>query len=156
RARVKGMPDNLSFKSLSIGAWQQFALVRIEFHDRLTVITGANGSGKSTLLNILARHVGTERPYFGIPKRDSRGLISFISSRLSWTEFWSGRFGNWQWKPSDQIGEIEYSDGNKTSLTVPNDVGSSYQINIPQQQGIAGLVIGSHRLMPQYKEVPNI
>ncbi len=47
----------MKFKSLKINNWKQFDAVDIEFHDRLTVLTGANGSGKTTLLNLLGRHL---------------------------------------------------------------------------------------------------
>lgn len=43
------------FRSISLRGWQQFGAVDIEFHNRLTVLTGANGSGKTTLLRFLAR-----------------------------------------------------------------------------------------------------
>ncbi len=56
------MAEGTIFKQLQLSGWRQFASVNLEFHSKLTVITGANGSGKSTLLNILAKHVGTERP----------------------------------------------------------------------------------------------
>lgn len=37
----------MNFKFMEISEWQQFDNVAIEFHDRLTVLTGANGSGKN-------------------------------------------------------------------------------------------------------------
>ena len=41
-----------------VGGWRQFRRMDVEFHERLTVLTGANGSGKTSILNVLARHFG--------------------------------------------------------------------------------------------------
>ena len=67
------------FKKLEIGQWQQFESVRIDFHDRLTVITGANGSGKTTILNLFARHSGWEIFSLSTPKEEkSTGIVKFF------------------------------------------------------------------------------
>jgi len=44
------------FLRLQVHDWRQFGSVDLQFHPRLTVLTGANASGKTTLLNLLARH----------------------------------------------------------------------------------------------------
>jgi energy-coupling factor transporter ATP-binding protein EcfA2 len=150
------MVEGNIFKRLQLTGWRQFASVEINFHDHLTVLTGANGSGKSTLLNILARHVGTERPYLSIPKRDEQGVISYLSGRLIWSNLWEAMLGTWKWAPENQVGEIQYSDLNSSPLLVPKAVGSEYQIEIPGQQGLFGLAIGSHRLMPNYQRLPHL
>ncbi|WP_192986888.1 AAA family ATPase [Carnobacterium mobile] len=36
-------------------AWNQFEKTEIDFHDRVTILTGANGVGKSTLLRLISR-----------------------------------------------------------------------------------------------------
>jgi predicted ATPase len=47
------MPDSVKFNNLRIEGWRQFDNIDIEFHPRLTVLTGANGAGKTTLLRVL-------------------------------------------------------------------------------------------------------
>ncbi|MFC1718335.1 AAA family ATPase [Candidatus Poribacteria bacterium] len=39
----------MGFKSLKINNWKQFDAIDIEFHDRLTILTGANASGKTIM-----------------------------------------------------------------------------------------------------------
>lgn len=46
----------MKFKRLKISDWRQFNEVSIDFHNKVTVITGSNGAGKSTVLRILAKH----------------------------------------------------------------------------------------------------
>ena len=46
----------MKFNSIKITDWEQFGTVDIEFHDRLTVLTGANATGKTTILNTLSRY----------------------------------------------------------------------------------------------------
>jgi energy-coupling factor transporter ATP-binding protein EcfA2 len=150
------MTDGVVFKRLQVAGWRQFASVEINFHDQLTVLTGANGSGKSTLLNVLSRHIGAERPYLSVPKRDDKGVISYLSGRLSWSSLWEATFGSWKWKVQNQVGEIEYSDGKSSGLQLPNSVGMQYQLEIPNQQSLYGLTIGSHRPIPNYQQIPNI
>lgn len=45
-------------KKLSINNWNQFNSVEIEFHPKVTIITGANGAGKSTLFRMLSSDMG--------------------------------------------------------------------------------------------------
>jgi len=57
------------FNRIRIANWRQFREVDIEFHDRLTVLTGANGAGKTTVLNLLSRHFGWQGTLVSTPKR---------------------------------------------------------------------------------------
>lgn len=148
------MPD-ITFKRLQISGWRQFAKVDIEFHERLTVLTGANGAGKSTLLNVLARHVGSERPYLGVPKWDAQGTIIHLSGRLTSKDWWTRLFGIWKWSPPDQVGEIEYSNGLKSALIVPQNVGATFGLGVPNQQNVIGTTIGSHRTLSAYQRLPD-
>ena len=67
------------FKSLEVSKWRQFGWVEIEFHPRMTVITGANGAGKTTLLNILSQHFGWTQRFVGTPRIDRRGARRYYS-----------------------------------------------------------------------------
>ena len=60
----------MNLKSLKISNWKQFHDIDIEFHDRLTVLTGSNASGKTTLLNLLGRHFGWEFPELLTPVKE--------------------------------------------------------------------------------------
>lgn len=67
------------FTSIRLCNWRQFASVSIEFHPRLTIITGSNGAGKSTILNICSQHFGYSRPFLATPKRRTGGGIAYDS-----------------------------------------------------------------------------
>lgn len=56
-------------KKLYIENWKQFENIDIEFHDNVTIFTGANGSGKTTLLNLLAKHFGWQTQELATPKK---------------------------------------------------------------------------------------
>lgn len=45
-------------KSLKISHWNQFHSVEINFHPKITIITGSNGAGKSTLFRMLSSDMG--------------------------------------------------------------------------------------------------
>lgn len=45
-------------KSLKISDWNQFNSVKINFHPKITIITGSNGAGKSTLFRMLSSDMG--------------------------------------------------------------------------------------------------
>src|SRR5262249_29170783 len=97
-----------TFKRLKLSNWRQFANVDIDFHSRLTVLTGANGAGKSTILNLLSRHLGVERPYFSVPtKGRDGGIIYRIGRFLGLKQPFPFSFPVQAADP--QVGEIIYS-----------------------------------------------
>jgi len=59
----------MGFKNIKIKEWQQFEDINIEFHDKLTILTGANASGKTTILNLLAKHCGWNSTSLATPKK---------------------------------------------------------------------------------------
>ncbi|MED3526422.1 ATP-binding protein [Bacillus thuringiensis] len=44
--------------NLTITNWNQFNNVNIDFHPKVTIITGTNGSGKSTIVRLISRNLG--------------------------------------------------------------------------------------------------
>jgi len=96
----------MHFKALKLSEWQQFANVDIEFHDRLTILTGANGSGKTTILNLLAKHYGWDMPSLATPKEERKtGIVKFFS-RL---------FNGINKSDMPKIGKIEYTNNTVTA-----------------------------------------
>lgn len=67
------------FTSFRLSNWRQFHSVEIEFHPRLTVITGSNGAGKSTILNVCSQHFGYARPIIATPRKTKGGGIAYDS-----------------------------------------------------------------------------
>jgi predicted ATPase len=159
----------LLFQSLRFANWRQYREINLEFHPRLTVLTGANGAGKTTVLNLLSRHFGWQGTLVGTPRR-SKGSLSFSSDY--WTEDYLRDYEEWlerrqsfeQESPTppkqptqqSEIGSLTYSNGTTALLTVPESIGASFQINIRDQQGIQGLHIPSHRPIYSYQTVENI
>ncbi|MCR9069974.1 MAG: AAA family ATPase [Rhodobacteraceae bacterium] len=106
------------FRSIEIKDWRQFASVKVDFHDRLTILTGANGAGKTTILNLLNRHFGWNLALIGTPQLSKRGVLRYVS------DLWRYRFFGESEAPAPQnaFGTIEYADGAKAGLTLPQGV----------------------------------
>jgi len=116
----------MSFRQLKIGGWQQFQEIELDFHDRLTILTGANGSGKTTILNLLARHHDWPVQSLATPTR-RRGKQSFeFLIRLFRRPAESDRHESQE----TQIGTLFYQSGEKAALVVPTTNVPQYQINI--------------------------
>lgn len=139
----------MKFKHLEIKDWKQFELLDIDFHDQLTVLTGANGSGKTTILHMLARCLGWNFQEMATPKKDEKsGIIKFISGLFKKTIE--------EDKPV-VIGKLIFSDEQTTDLTVPTNAnGARYQISFTNQRIISGINILSHRSIFKYQTVPTI
>ena len=149
--------DLMRFKSLEIRNWKQFHHVDIEFHDRLTVLTGSNASGKTTLLNLLGRHFGWEFPELSTPIKESEsGKIRFV--RPLFSPFYEDL-------TDGTIGEITYADGSKTRIAVPdfNTVGpvnesAAYHLPLFNQKvlPLKGIYIPSDRPEFLYEPIEQI
>lgn len=127
--------------------WKQFSRVDIEFHPRLTVLTGANGSGKTTLLNILSLHFGWPSQELSTPAKDKKtGLF---------------RFFPWFWKKPAQrtgseMGRLTYSSGATANLDIPDQDSAVFPINIVNRQDIKGLYVPSHRPFFSYTAIEQL
>jgi hypothetical protein len=132
------------FSRLSLQGWRQFKNIDIELHPRLTVLTGANGSGKSTLLSIFSRHFGWNRPYLATPRQKRDGQYEYLLGLFN-----SPRHTN----PEIQIGELFYSHGASTALSVPGTSGIQYHFNLNRQLSVSGIHVSSHQVLPTYQQV---
>lgn len=140
----------MSFAKLSIKDWRQFSTVDIDFHPRVTIITGANGAGKSTLLKILSQHFGWSQTMLATPVVSEKGVTRYITGLFDW-------FLNKSDQNSERVvGSIIYGSRTETPLTVPAVGGLQYNLNISRQQHVFGLHINSHRPMMNYQQVGNI
>jgi predicted ATP-dependent endonuclease of OLD family len=137
----------LNFRKLRLNDWKQFSDINIEFHSKLTILTGANGSGKTTILNLLAKHFGWNFSELATPARDKKtGLIQlfqrFFKSKIE--------------KQENRIGELIYSNGTVAFLTIPDNNTAQYAIGIEGQQPIRGINIPSHRPAYSYTSINQI
>lgn len=140
------------FKKLEIQGWRQFDNVDIEFHPRLTILTGANGSGKTTMLNLLNRHFGWQSRFVATPTQDKKtGVLKYFA------DLWKKLIEK---KPPDtknfSIGTIVYENGEQNVLTIARNVGNVYNIEFTNRQNVKGLVIPSHGQSYQYQQVTTI
>jgi predicted ATPase len=137
------------FARLRLDNWRQFAHVEVNFHPRLTVLTGANGSGKTTILHLLNRHWGWNLNYVSTPRWDRKG------TRQYWAGFWD-ESENETWSktsvtmaPAVQasriIGEVGYSNGQSAILAVPETVAEVFAVEIRNQHNMDGVYVPSHR-----------
>lgn len=138
----------MKFKKIKISEWQQFQNIDIDFHDRLTILTGANGSGKTTILgNILARHYNWPTQSLSTPKKNNiSGIISFLT-RL---------FNGSDKSQETEIGELVYENGQKAILQVPSSNSPQYKIQISNQQDVTCFFMPSHRSVFRYQPITNI
>lgn len=139
----------MKYDRLQIADWKQFSDVEIDFHNRLTVLTGANGSGKTTLLHLLARCVGWEFQELATPKKDFKtGAIRFFTNLFR--------------KKVEEntlvtIGSLIFSDGHQSELQIPQGGTSArYQISLSNYRTIPGVIILSHRNVFKYQSIPSI
>ena len=136
------------FKSLEVADWRQFGSVKIEFHPRATIITGANGSGKTTLLSILSQHFGWVPAFIGTLRIDSKGARRYYSGFI-------GDDAKGDAKGDVNVGKLSYDDGAVASLQAPME-GASFQIAIRDSQAVPGIYITSHRPVYTYQTVNEI
>jgi predicted ATPase len=145
------MTEQASLRKLDVSNWRQFGSASIEFHERLTIITGANASGKSTLLSILAKHFNWPRSYSSAPRHRREEFSDETkgpNERDSlWEDYSSLPLSNFaaSWR---RVGQLEYGSGIVTEIVVPPADQASrlqYDLHLPGQQSIDGVNLNSHR-----------
>jgi hypothetical protein len=140
-----------TFKNLSISGWRQFKNVALEFHPRLTVLTGSNGAGKSSLLNLLTPHFGWQRAFLGTPKKKRTGgeIRYFTGIRR--------RSASLPSEPNAalEVGRITYSNGAMGHIQAASEA-QQYSVTIINQQSVLGTFISSHRVMPTFQPVNHV
>lgn len=151
------------FRKLTVHGWRQFRLADIDFHPRLTVLTGANGAGKTTLLNLVSRHFGWQSQFISAPKaRSGDAQLSYSTDyweldKRELAEILRTTEQPQPAGPQRQIGAIHYGSGFTSNLSVQADnAGSSYDVNVEGQQNVEGLHIPSHRPTYSYQQVQSI
>ena len=140
----------MKFKKLTLTDWRQFKQVEIEFHPRITIITGANGAGKSTILKILSQHFGWQYTLLSTPRLSIAGEKSFYSGMLNYVR---------KIKKPENVniaGTLEYDNLALANLIIPENNSATYNVQIQNQQGLHGLHIQSHRQVQNYQAVANI
>lgn len=144
------------FSRLVVQDWRQFYEIEIDFHPKLTILTGANATGKSTLLGILARHFNWQRAYSSTPRRRRQRSDGWTSVDRRRAERIL-RQGDW-----DEVGNLSYSNETSTPINVPsgdtaNQARVQYDLLMPHQQPVAGAFITSHRpVSGNYSQVTSI
>ncbi len=137
----------MKFKSFLVNEWQQFDHINIEFHEKVTILTGANGSGKTTILNLLARHYDWSINSLSIPKDEkSNGIWKYVTRLFMGID-----------KSEDKtIGSITYDNNTIANLLLPQKSTPTYSVLINGQQSIPCFFIPSHRSVFRYQQLSNI
>jgi predicted ATPase len=137
------------FQKLELRTWRQFDVVEVDFHERLTVLTGANGAGKTTLLNILSQHFGWNTPLISTARPTRKGMFKYFTRWLPGLED-DGVGG------TEKIGALSYGSGGEATLAVPESDNPNFQVQIVNQQHVPGLFLPSHRPVYSYQRVEQI
>ncbi|RKG53916.1 AAA family ATPase [Acinetobacter cumulans] len=143
----------MKFQKIEITGWRQFSNIEIEFHPKVTIITGANGAGKSTILKLLSKHFGWHQIFLSTPylSKDKGSFLykSFFTPVAS--------LKSEQSYSQNVLGNIFYTDTNSSQICFfeqPNQ--AQFDLQIHNQRHVDGLHINSHRPVPNYQRLQNI
>jgi len=141
------------FKKITINDWRQYSKVDIDFHNKLTILTGANGAGKTTLFQLLNRHWGWNLQLVSTPRFSKEGKKKY------WAGFWNKKDDIVEEPPTvphQDIGRIDYLNGVSASISIPNNVAETFAVNIQNQQQVQGVYIPSHRAPYLFQKIEQI
>lgn len=138
----QGVAPEKRLRAITISGWRQFQNVRIDLHDRLTILTGANGAGKTTILNLIAPHFGWTVPLATTPSSNPlTRALEFVTN--AWP--WRSKDAPTSPRPDSVVGRIEYDQG-ETEILIPQTTSEhTYIIRYANPQRVRGLYIPSHR-----------
>lgn len=149
------------FKRINVKGWRQFSNIDIEFHQHLTVLTGANGAGKTTVLNLLSKSIGWNPQFVSSYQEDENGIVKYFNSlkdigkKIFIKVFNAPTEETLQEK--NKLGELEFYDGTIADLVLPNNVADgTYGINVNGGKTERGVYVNSHRPNFPYKAVRTI
>ena len=142
-------------KNLKISNWRQYSELNIEFHPKLTVITGANGSGKTTVLNLLSQTIGWSPRFVSSFNKDESGVYKYSSgvngdckkSEITIAEEVDGfKF------PHLTVGELKLKNYD-VALNMPSNVDHGLYSLRGKKNILKGVYINSHRPNFQYRKL---
>jgi len=145
------------FKRLNISNWRQYSDIDIQFHDHLTVLTGANGAGKTTILNLLSQNIGWEAKFVSSYETDKTGISKYFNSlKLLGKKFFIRKTEQTN-TSENKLGELEFSDGTVVDIILPLKVDSgTYSVTFKGAKRERGVYVHSHRPNFPYRAVKNI
>lgn len=140
-------------ESLEIYPWRQFGEVQIDFHPRVTILTGINGVGKSSILRILGKFMNYEMEQFmatpGIATDGSKCYLKDFDEESPRVQ------------KADQerrvVGLIKFSGESFThDLLMKEDHDRCYTLWVDKGKEVVGVYIPSHRMPMNSQIVKNI
>lgn len=150
------MDTTALFSKITLSGWRQFRDIEIDFHDRLTILTGSNGAGKSTILKILKCHFSYENDekFLATPIKEknqtSFSLGGWFATKLETV------FSRKSPPDGECIGQIDYDNKETSLLNLPSNNSIQYALKRTKRVSVPGINISSHRSLPKYEKIKNL
>ena len=143
------------FKKLHIQKWRQFSDVEIDFHEHLTILTGANGAGKTTILNLLSKSLGWTPQFVSAIEKDKNGNgVYFNGSEMKDLKT---IIDGIIYPEKSFLGELILSDGRVCSFLLPKEITTgTFDVEIKFKNNEKGVYINSQRPNLPYKKMSAI